>query len=87
MLPITAFYTQRTLWDCHTDKHLDCAWILINMKIWGRDIEINYLKQSENVKNDIQIHIQKHTYAYHKGNTMTMKFADNFPNPQNKKEI
>ncbi len=26
-------------------------------------------------------YIQKHTYAYHKGNTMTMKFVDNFPNP------
>ncbi len=37
------------------------------------------------LKNDIQIHIQEHTYAYHKLTTITMKFVDTFPNPQNKK--
>ncbi len=38
-------------------------------------------------KNDIHIHIQEHTYAYHKLTTMPMNLVDTFPNPLNKKII
>lgn len=60
--------------------------IFLNMKIWGRDIEINYLKQSENVE---KLYTNTYTKAHlclSQGHyNDKIKFVDNFPNPQNKK--